>query len=332
VASALPAAARVLVTGGSGFIGTNVVGHFLSNGNTVLNIDSAPPRNETHAGVWCDVDILDHAKLRASVLKFNPTHFIHLAARTDLDGVRIQDYAANTTGVSNVVEVVGECASLQRVIYASSRLVCRIGYQPNNETDYCPPNAYGESKVEGEKIVRAANGRIPWTLVRPTSIWGPWFATPYRTFFDTVRHGRYFNPGRFDPMKSFGFVGNTVHELEALLTAPPEAANGATLYLCDYPPLRLSEWATLIRAAFQVKRIPTIPYSLLWAIAKLGDAAAALGFEPPLTSFRLSNLISTMVHDTDALQKIVGSLPYSLEDGVRSTVEWMRSMEKNHER
>jgi nucleoside-diphosphate-sugar epimerase len=325
VLSRLTADARILITGGSGFIGTNLVAYLRGRGHAVRNLDIAEPRNASHRDVWKQVDLLDAATLTRLATDFAPTHLVHLAARTDLGGKTVADYSANTAGTKNVTDLVRRLAGLQRIVYASTRLVCRIGYQPKNDTDYCPPNAYGESKVEAEKIVRAADGSVPWTLVRPTSIWGPWFGVPYRTFFDTIRKGHYFHPGQLNPAKSFGFVGNTVFQLEALLAAPEADIHRQTFYLCDYPPLRLREWSELIRQALNARAIPTVPLPLLRTLARCGDVATMFHLSPPLTSFRLNNLVTDMVHDSAQLKALCGDLPYSLEDGVLKTVEWMDS-------
>ena len=55
---------RIIVTGGSGFLGTNLIEHFLANGVETLNLDSVPPRNNEHAPCWRDVDLLDAKKVR----------------------------------------------------------------------------------------------------------------------------------------------------------------------------------------------------------------------------------------------------------------------------
>ena len=95
------------------------------------------------------------------------------------------------------------------MVFASSALVCRAGYRPTGETDYCPTTPYGESKVEMEILVRESTLiPCPWAMVRPTSIWGPRFGVPYKNFFSTVASGYYFHPGRHDVRRSFGYVGN----------------------------------------------------------------------------------------------------------------------------
>ena len=66
--------------------------------------------------------------------------------------------------------------------------------------------------------------------------------------------------------------------------------------------------------------------AVLQGIARLGDAAKALGWQhPPLTSFRLANLITPMVYNLAPLQAIAGPLQFDLAEGVRQTVAWMRA-------
>ena len=110
-----------------------------------------------------------------------------MAARTDLDGQSLEDYAANIKGVENIVNVINKIESVNKIIFTSSRLVCEIGYNPKDELDYKPSTVYGESKILGEKIVRASKIKnTDWLIVRPTSLWGPWFGIPYKSFFDII--------------------------------------------------------------------------------------------------------------------------------------------------
>jgi nucleoside-diphosphate-sugar epimerase len=179
----------------------------------------------------------------------------------------------------------------------------------------------------GEKIVREAEHRYEWLIVRPTSIWGPWFAVPYRDFFDTVAHGRFFHIRGRAVKKSFGYVGNTVYELGRLAYA--QAPLGRTLYLGDYPPTDLREMATLIQSNTDARRIRTIPLWPLDLAARVGDLLQRAGWsEPPLTSFRLNNLLTEMVYDLEPLRDAVGPLPFSLDEGVRETVGWIQRMNR----
>lgn len=320
-----PETQRILVTGGSGFIGTNAVQHWLDRGFQVLNYDIKPPQNPGHRGLWNRGDIRNLAELKSAYESFRPHYLLHLAARTDLDERDdLRGYATNIEGVRNIVEIAGRARELRRAIFASSRMVCRIGYQPRDDEDYAAPNLYGESKVQSELIVRESGLPCEWLIVRPTSIWGPWFDVPYKQFFLAIRRWRYFNPGDHNAVKSFGFVGNTVLQIERLFEAPAETVNGRTLYLCDYPPLRVRQWAEMIRESWQAPRIINLPFPLLRCVALAGDLLDRAGVKRvPLTSFRLDNLVTDMTYDTGLLEKLCGPLRYDLKEGVQLTVEWL---------
>ena len=320
-------ASRVIVTGGSGFIGTNLIAHFVANGVEVINIDIVSPRNKSQVAYWRKVDLLDAKGLRDAIQSFNPDVIYHMGARTDLDGRIQSDYAANTVGVENIIAAIEDLSALQLVVFVSSRLVCRIGYQPSSDQDYCPTTHYGESKALGEQIVRSAASRIPcpWVIVRPTSIWGPWFDVPYKTFFLAIAKSRYFHPGKAKILKSFGFVGNTVYQLVSLLKADPVHFSGRTMYLADYPPIDVAQMADTIQRAENARRVHSVPVALLRVAACAGDAIKKLGYaHPPLTSFRLDNLLTPMVHDLQLLESVVGKLPYTMHEGVDITVTWLR--------
>lgn len=320
---------RILVTGGSGFIGTNLVEFFHSKGHEVLNFDIKKPRNENFNDKWYKGDILIKEELLDCFTKFSPEYVFHLAARTDLDEKKsLKGYASNIEGVQNVVEIVNNFHDIKRVIYASSRMVCRIDYIPTSFDDYCPPNLYGESKVLGEKIVNEI-AKHDYVIVRPTSIWGPYFEIPYRTFFDTVRKNLFFLPKNHYPKKSFGFVLNTVFQLEKILFADKVILK-KNYYLTDYPPIDLKYWADLVAVEFNRNKTREIPLGILKIVSRGGDVLQLLGWKnPPITSFRLYNLITNMVYDSTDLEKLCGNLPYKLEEGVKITADWMKESNRN---
>ncbi len=319
---------KVIVTGGSGFIGTNLVEHLINQGHEVLNLDINPPRNCDQIGFWLQANILDLEMLSYEISKFSPDIIYHLAARTDLDGETISDYDANTIGVENLIKATSRNTALQKVIFASSRLVCKIGYIPSGMEDYCPDTLYGQSKAMGEKIVRVMSSQIPcpWIIVRPTSIWGPWFDIPYKNFFLSIYRKQYFHPSSMRIKKSFGFVGNTVHQLGVLGSANCVAAHSQTMYLADYDAIDVEEMANMISAEFCNGPIVNFPMLVLKSCALIGDFLKRVGWKnPPLTTFRLNNLITSMEYDLEPLRAIAGPLPYTTYQGVEVTCKWLIS-------
>jgi nucleoside-diphosphate-sugar epimerase len=314
---------RVLVTGGSGFIGTNLVARLIEDRRAVLNLDVAPPHVRSHHAVWERVDMTNGADVADAISSFRPDAVVHLAARTDFKGKHLNDYSVNVEGTRGVVEAVRATSTINRLIVVSSRMVCRLGYEPKTDTDYCAPNAYGQSKVLAEEIVRSASLSTSWTIVRPTSIWGPWFGTPYREFFDSVLAGRYVHPSGMRIPKAFGYVENCVHQL-SVLADNAQLLAGRTAYLADYAPLDVQDFANTIRRAVGKTEVRQVPLQALRVLARMGDIVdRASRLEPPLTSFRLRNLLTPMVYSVNGIEDAVGKLPFTTEVGIARTLDWL---------
>lgn len=315
---------RVFVTGGSGFIGTNLIESLVQAGHEVANFDSTYPRNPQHARFFQEGDLLDRTRLCAATKDFKPELCVHLAARTDLDGSSVGDYAANTVGVKNIIAASQSVDSVSRILFASSRYVHRTEVFPIHDEDYSPFTPYGESKVESERIVRSSGLEIPWAIFRPTSIWGPWFRIPYRTFFDTVRRGVYVHPRGRRISKSYGYVGNVVHQIMQFLSVDASKIDKRTFYVSDDENMDVLEFGRLIQKSFGAPPIREVPLVVLQGLAIAGDVLKKVGVSnPPITSFRLSNLLTPMDYDLSLTKEVAGPAPYSLGTGVELTVEWI---------
>lgn len=320
---------KILITGGSGFIGTNTVDYYLSKGFDVLNIDWKPPHKKDHMKNWVELDILEKDKLIRTIKDFSPDYVIHLAARTDLNGKSLEEYAQNTVGVENMVAALMETPSVRRVIFTSTQLVC-ARRNPVDENDYETINFYGESKKIGEIYLRS-HKEIPfeYAIVRPTSIWGPWFEAPYCNFFHMVMNRRYFHMSRNAATKTFGFVGNLIYQMETiLLKTPYEQIRGRVFYLGDRPPVLITQWANEIADMVGV-RIPTIPFFLFKLAALVGDILKKLGIGFPMTSYRLTNMTTSFENDLDSTFSVAPNPPYSRIEGTRITLDWIKSTAHN---
>jgi len=318
---------RILVTGSSGFIGTNYIELLLRTGKAeFMNLDICPPRNASHKNFWQECDLLDASRLKKIIIDFSPTHVVHLAAKTGLDESRLEAFAANMEGVENLLLAFEEAPSVERVIFTSSLLVCRMGYVPEHDTDYQPTTLYGKSKVRGEQIVRAAeNLPYAWTIIRPISIWGPWGEEPYKNFFKAIAKGWYFHIGHGHYQRSLGYVGNTVHQIDQILLAPREKIHGKTIYVADDQPADLYDMANMIRQAVGARKIHHVPPWVAKLAAKVGDGCKAAGWRNvPLSSFRLNNVLTEYVFDIWPIMEISAPLPYDLKTGVEQTVQWLR--------
>ncbi len=313
---------KILITGGSGFIGTNLVQNLTDAGYPVLNLDKAQPLNPAHRPHWKPVDLLDYPSLEAEVLAFDPEVILHFAAVTDLNGTDLDYYRANTDGTEHLIRVAAKLRNLKRVFFTSSMYVCKPGFIPPDYDTYTPHTVYGESKVKGELIVKAIrNPSYEWGILRPTSIWGPWFNAPYIDFFTIVYQKKYFDFGKACT-KTYGYIGNTVYQIRKLMDSP--GVHGKTFYLGDLPAIQISDWANEISLEMGKGAIKSVPFPALKAAALCGDALSQLHIKFPITSFRLSNMTTNNVLPLENTYQLSGDTPYSRLQGVRSTLTWMQ--------
>jgi nucleoside-diphosphate-sugar epimerase len=320
---------KILITGGSGFIGTNLVSQILrGNFEDVLNIDIKPPKIESHRRYWIENDIRDNKSLSKIIKSFNPNFVVHLAARTDLNGSNIDDYNSNTIGTSNLIDVLKELKGLEKVIFTSSMYVCYPGYNPKNLNDYSPHTVYGKSKVEMEKIIKTTNPtEYHWCITRPTSIWGPWFGEPYANFFEIVISRKYFHFGKKACTKTYGYVDNTVHQIFSLLLAKPEDIHSKVFYLGDWPAYNISEWADEIAECMGIT-IYQVPFVFFKIAGYFGDLLKIIGIRFPMTSFRLKNMTTDNIHNLLPIQKIAPNLLVDRHEGTQNTINWIQGSKK----
>lgn len=107
---------RVLVTGGSGFIGTNVVERFLSLEFDVLSVDVLQLKSSAHKSVYRQLDLKDFDSVGRDVREFRPAWVVYLAARTNLSGTFASDYADNIVAVENICEVLVNAGMVENEI------------------------------------------------------------------------------------------------------------------------------------------------------------------------------------------------------------------------
>merc|ERR1712216_97044 len=181
-----PDAELVLVTGGSGFIGSHLVAQLLSLGYTVrvfdsletgnlLYLDLLHPRLEFHYG-----DILDMAALRRAMVGVRGV--FHLAAASKvLPSLRNPNMATfnierNALGTSNILEAANETKHVAKVIYAASSTYYGNQPTPFDEHDpFRPTSPYAASKYMGELQMLTNDGlySLPTLSLRFFMVYGP---------------------------------------------------------------------------------------------------------------------------------------------------------------
>jgi dTDP-4-dehydrorhamnose reductase len=152
---------RLLITGATGMLGTDVVAAARAAGHDVLALSRA------------QLDIVDAAAVRRTVQAAGPSAVVNCAAWTDVDGAEDREDAAtavNGAGAGNVAAAAAAAGA--KVVHVSSDYVFDGRKDaPYVESDRpAPLSAYGRSKLAGERAVAAANPRH--AVVRSSWLFG----------------------------------------------------------------------------------------------------------------------------------------------------------------
>ena len=186
---------RILITGGAGCLGSNLVEEYLPQGHEILVIDNfatgrreaLPPSAglEVVDGTVAEQDLVD-----AAFARFAPTHVIHGAASYKDPSDWREDAATNVTGTINIVEAARR-AGVRRFIYLQTALCYgRPEYVPIPvDHPLRPFTSYGISKAAGEAYVAVSD--LSWVSLRLANVTGPRLAIgPIPTFYKRLKAGQ----------------------------------------------------------------------------------------------------------------------------------------------
>ncbi len=313
---------RIVVTGGSGFIGTNLVQAIIDRGDEVLNLDLVAPGVAEHRRYWLQADLLDASAIASALAEFRPNAVYNLAAVADI-ALAAEAMLPNTEGLRNVVSAVRACGTDPSLIHASTQLVIGPEHRPSHPRDYDPYTPYGESKAMSEEILWNEADDLRWTIVRPATIWGPWHATFHGSIWRYLNRRWYMLPTGVDPIRSYGYVGTVVSQLLAVLDADTGDVQHRIFYLGDEP-IRSSAWLDGFSRALTGRRTRRVPGIMLRALAEAGELVKRVGAPAPIDRGRLYRMTTDYPVPMEETFRVLGRGNATLEQGVADTVKWLR--------
>lgn len=285
---------NILVTGASGFVGSHLVARLAGEAVSVkcLIRRRAASRFEDGpvsavVGDLCDPERLAEAVVEADVV-------FHLAGQTLALNAR-QFEAVNVGGTHNLAKACAAQSRPPAVVFLSS--VAAAGpcaaRTAMRETDRPrPASAYGDSKLSAERCLATFAERVPITVIRAPSVFGP--GERYMLdMFRCVRRGWHFCPGRRDFRLSLLHVADLVEGLlaaarrgERLPAAAAETGcSGQGIYfLAAEECPSYAELGRLVAAAMDCPRprVVRLPAAACRAVACVGEAVGRVRGRPML--------------------------------------------------
>ncbi|MCV7301612.1 NAD-dependent epimerase/dehydratase family protein [Mycobacterium barrassiae] len=271
---------RVLVTGGSGFVGANLVTELLERGHEVRSFDRAPSPLPAHPRLdVLEGDICDPETVAAAVAGVDTV--FHTAAIIDLMGgasvteeYRQRSFSVNVTGTENLVRAA-QAAGAKRFVYTASNSVVMGGKKISGGDETLPyterfNDLYTETKVVAEKFVLSQNGvdGLLTCSIRPSGIWGRGDQTMFRKVFESVLAGHVkVLVGSKNVKLDNSYVHNLIHGfiLAAQHLVPGGAAPGQAYFINDGEPINMFEFSRpVVEACGQRYPKVRVPGRLVW--------------------------------------------------------------------
>ena len=309
---------RAIVTGGAGFIGSNIVDALIERGDEVTVIDDlSTGKRETldlalSRGARLSVlDIRDAEQLSGVIDEFAPQTIFHLAAQIDVRRSLAEpawDATINVAGTINVLEAARR-HGVERIVNSSTggAIYGEAETIPSSEaTTPLPEAAYGQSKLSAEGYLGLYE-----RLYGQSSV--------------TLRYGNVYGP-RKDPLGEAGVV--------AIFTGLLESGGQPTVfgdghqtrdyvYVGDVVAANLAAAQADVHGAINIGT--GVETSVLELIAILRELAGAESFEPRFAPARLGELARSCLDVTLARETLGWRPSVSVREGLRLTFEASRA-------
>jgi len=303
--------ARVLVTGGAGFIGSEVVKQLVDRGSYVTVLDNFSSGKQDYIiksekvkvinGDVCDEELVP------GIVK-DVEYIIHLAALPfipDCYQHPQEFFKINTNGTLNLAYNSIKSESLERFVFIStSEVYGTAQYVPMDEAHpTLPHSTYAVSKLAADRAIYTIHKEqgLPGVIIRPFNSFGPNITQPYiiPEIIMQLRNGaNILTLGNIESSRDFTYVSDTARGM--ILALIHKGAIGETINLGSGMDIKIKDLAYLIAKVMgkdieiRIDKSRYRPFDVNRLYAGNQKAKDILGWEPK----------------------------YSIEEGLRRTVEW----------
>jgi nucleoside-diphosphate-sugar epimerase len=322
---------KVLVTGGTGFIGSHLVDRLLEEGHSVRCLVRRMSNRQWLAGrglelVECE-QVGERAVIRQAVEGVDLVlHVLGTLVAPTLEAFR----QVNVEPVRMILDACLERGGLERFVLVGSLGAAGPNLGPEGllrESDPCRPvSAYGRSKLEAEEVTRQYQGKVPYTIVRLSAVYGPRDLNLLTIFKSAVKRGVVPQVGRQAKALSLVHVRDATEGICRAATARTSLSE--TYFLASEGVYSMQDVAGALAVVLNKKiKVRVIPDLVVKGMMLYADLLSRW-FKKDILLNR--DRLTTLSYPRWAcdVSKARADLGYrqtvSLEDGFRETFEWYR--------
>ncbi len=309
---------KILVIGGSGFVGTNLIS--LVGDKKCLNFDKNESKKFKKITQICDIRDLSSITIPEDIKT------VILLAAEHKDNVSPTDlyYDVNVKGTKNVLEKMDDL-NIKNLIFTSSVAVYGLNKKnPNEDFKKDPFNHYGKSKYQAEKVIMEWYNKNPdnksVSIVRPTVIFGRNNRGNVYNLFKQLASGRFVMIGSGLNKKSMAYIDNVTSFIYHLCI---KSEKGFNIYnYSDKPDLNMNELIDIIKKHLKLSIINVkIPYLLGLFLSYIFDFVSLISNKKlAISSVRVKKFCATTQFDSSKMYAEFNP-PYSLEEGLSKTLK-----------
>ena len=312
---------KIAITGGAGFLGINLVRHFLDKGWEICVLDKDPfDYPELSSIEFFQGDIRNGAVLERA---FSGCDFVvHTAAALPLH-TEAEIQSVDVEGTRRVFEAASK-VSAKRVVHISSTAVYGVpDHHPLSEEDeLIGVGPYGNAKIQAEKIAESYRDEFPVTILRPKSFVGPERLGVFALLFDWADSGANFPIlGKGSNLYQYLDVSDLCEVIEVCLKGTDVQANDTYNIGAEIFGTFKDDFQSILDLAGKGKKVVSLPAMPAIYILRMLDR---VGLSPLYPWVYETAVKDSFVSIEKAKRKLGFSPKYSNKQALARNFEWYR--------
>lgn len=319
----------VIITGATGFIGSHLTEHLISEGYSVRCLVRETSNLKWIKDSGAEITVCSLFDIEALANQFKDADYIvHLAGV--VKARNLEGYLKGNVGITKSVldAAIQADGPLKKIICTSSLAVVgpnKVGHPSDETWDYNPQSYYGKAKVEQEKLCHEYMDKLPISIIRPPSVYGP-RDTEIFTVFKAMSQGAFARVGFNHKTLSMIYIDDLIRGIQQVMES--EKAKGETYFLSSEEEYDWNQIADAGKKALGKGFLNLrVPHFLVFTVAFIAEKFAGLsGKASTLNVEKAKEIVqeSWTCSPKKAMKDLGFSQQISLEEGIQRSVDWYR--------